>query len=169
MKQVDEKYVIVGKIGATYGIQGWLKIHSFTDVKADIIDYEPWYIEEGANWKKVKVDGAREHGKGVVAKLAGWNNPEQARLLTGKEIAILRTQLPVLTKGEYYWNDLIGLTVIDQHNNTLGTVIYLLETGSNDVLVVKGVIELGIPFLVGDVIKQVDLVNRVIHVDWEVI
>lgn len=164
-----KKYIVIGKVGTTYGIQGWLKIHSFTEIKGDIMDYDPWYIKEGANWKPIAVEDVREHGKSVIAKLAGWNTPEQARLLTGKEIAVLDSQLPLLAKDEYYWNDLIGLTVIDQHQKTLGTVIYLLETGSNDVLVVKGEKDFAIPFLLGDVIKNVNIAERVIHVDWEII
>jgi 16S rRNA processing protein RimM len=165
----DSDYVVIGQVGATYGIKGWLKILSFTEQTTDIVNYTPWYLEQPTGWQPFKVEDSRPHGKGVVAKLAGFNNPEQAKLLSSKKIAILRSQLPKLAKGEYYWSDLKGLTVIDQHGAHLGKIIYLIETGSNDVIVVKGEREHAIPYLLNDVIKSIDLEKGEMHVDWEVI
>lgn len=162
-------HVIVGQVGATYGIRGWLKILSYTEVSANILEFNPWYLEDSSGWKQIQVEDGREHGKGVVAKLAGLNNPEQAKLLSGKKIYILRSQLPTLAKNEYYWSDLKGLTVINQNGEDLGKVIYLIATGSNDVLVVKGIKEHAIPYLPGEVIKEVNLVEKVIHVNWDLI
>ncbi len=170
MNKANTEYIVVGKIGSTYGIQGWLKIFSFTEVIADILAYDPWYLEEGNTWKSIQVKSSREHGKCVVAQFAGCNNPEQARLLTGKKIAIKRSQLPALENNEYYWSDLIGLTVIDQHGETLGKVLYLIETGANDVFVIenKGK-EHAIPYLPGKVITSIDLANRLMLVNWDLI
>lgn len=167
MSENDTDYIVVGKVGATYGIKGWLKILSYTDQVANILDFNPWYIESSAGWQPFEIEQGQEHGKGIIAKLAGFHNPEQARLLSGKTIAILRSQLPKLAKGEYYWSDLKGLTVIDQHGKTLGKVIYLIATGSNDVLVVKGEIEQAIPYLLGKVVTDVNLTKGEIHVNWE--
>lgn len=170
MNKADSEYIIVGKIGSTYGVQGWLKVFSFTEEVGDILEYDPWYLEEGGTWGLIKVKQAREHGKCVVAKLAGYNTPEEARLLTGKKIAVKRSQLPPLEKGEYYWRDLEGLTVINQHGETLGKIIYLIETGANDVLVIKNQgKEYAIPYLPGDVITRVDLANQEMHVNWDLI
>lgn len=166
-EHTDPNYVIVGQVGATYGVKGWLKILSYTEMVANILEYNPWYIEERTGWKAMKVEDSQQHGKGIIAKLAGFNNPEDARLLSGKKIAILRSQLPKLAKNEYYWSDLKGLTVIDQHGATLGKVIYLIETGSNDVLVVKGEKEQAIPFLLNDVVTNIDLDKGEMHVNWE--
>ncbi len=166
---MKDEYVVVGKVGTPYGIKGWLKIVSFTESKADILEYNPWYLADGHHWKLTQVETGRVHGKGIVAKLAGLNNPEQARLLTGKNIAVMRSVLPTLKKNEYYWSDLEGLTVINQHGETLGKVTYLIATGSNDVLVIKGDKEYGIPYLPGDVVTSIDLKNKVMHVKWELI
>lgn len=160
-------YIIIGRIGTAYGVKGWLKVFSFAEIYTNILDFNPWYLEDGEEWKAIHVEEGREHGKGLVAKLAGYETPETARVLTGKNIAILRAQLPKLEKNEYYWSDLQGLTVIDQHGATLGKVIYLIETGSNDVLVVKGEKEYAIPYLPGQVVLSVDLDNQVMKVDWE--
>lgn len=169
MNNPKSEYVIVGKVGATYGIKGWLKIVSFTEPMTNILEYKPWYLQEGQTWKAVKISGGREHGKGIVIHIAGYDTPESARLLTGKTIGIQRTQLPALKKQEYYWSDLEGLTVINQRGETLGKVIYLIATGSNDVIVIKGEKEHAIPYLPGDTITKVDLSKQEIHVDWDLI
>jgi 16S rRNA processing protein RimM len=75
--------------------------------------------------------------------------------------------LPPAPEGEYYWTDLIGLTVINREGVTLGQVDHLLETGANDVLVVKGERERLIPFLLELVVLEVDLAQRMLRVDWE--
>jgi 16S rRNA processing protein RimM len=81
-------------------------------------------------------------------------------------IAVPRSQLPEQDEDEYYWSDLIGMSVVNEANEQLGTVSNLLETGANDVLSVKGESgEILIPF-VDAVIKQVDAANRTIRVDW---
>jgi 16S rRNA processing protein RimM len=167
-KSPDE-YIPVGKVGATYGIKGWVKIHSFTEWVGSIFDFTPWYLEDAHGWQLTKVSDGREHGKGLIAKFNGFDNPEQSRLLTGKVIAIKRSQLPRLEKNEFYWSDLEGLTVIDQSGKVLGTVLYILDTGANDVLIIKNDKEYAIPYLPGSVILSVDLEKREIHVDWELI
>jgi len=165
----DTKFVVIGRIGSTYGVQGWLKIQSFTEWADNILEYTPWYIEENDEWKALTITDGRIHGKGIIVKLAGWDTPEKSRLLSGKKIAIARSQLPALEKDEYYWSDLEGLTVINQDGEILGKVSYLISTGSNDVLVIKGETEFAIPYLPEDVIKRVDLEKQEIHVHWELL
>ena len=160
--------VKVGKIGSTYGIHGWLKIQSFTEFGASILEYQPWYLEdENGEWYPVTIEDGRIHGNGLVAKLPGVDTPEAARRFTGKTIMIERLQLPSLQKNEYYWSDLEGLNVINKDGALLGKVVYLMATGTNDVLVIKGEKEHAIPYLPGDVIVSIDLAKREIHVDWE--
>lgn len=168
MKKADSAYIIVGKIGSTYGIRGWLKIQAFTELGNSILKYSPWFLARGNNqWDLIELEEGRIQGKGIIAKLVGIDTPEQARLLTGKTIAVPRSQLPVLNKGEYYWSDLEGLTVINKNGETLGKVSYLIATGSNDVLVIKDPKEQAIPYLPGSVILRVDLEKQEIHVDWD--
>jgi 16S rRNA processing protein RimM len=81
--------------------------------------------------------------------------------------------LPELEEGDYYWSDLIDLEVRTEAGQLLGVVHSLMETGSNDVLVVQGTAESLdrserlIPWLPGSVVKNVDLAGRVITVDWD--
>ena len=168
--QTESGFIIVGKIGAPYGVQGWLKIVSYTETIANIIQYDPWYLEDRGTWQQIKVSHARPHGKGVIAKLPGYDSPETARALTGKRIGIKREQLSTLAQHEYYWAELEGLTVIDQHGTTLGKIIYIIETGSNDVLVVKGDgKEHAIPYRLGETVTSIDLTRQVMQVNWDLI
>jgi len=134
----------------------------------NILDYDSWYLTDKENWTAFKIEESRPHGSGIVAKFVGYNDPEKARQLTGKLIAVKRSQLPTLQKNEYYWRDLEGLTVIDQHQKILGKVTHLLETGANDVLVIKGEKEHAVPYLLDKVITRVDLEKGEIHINWEI-
>ena len=168
MKNTDATYVTVGKIGSTYGVRGWLKIHSYTEISTDILNFSPWYLADTQKqWHALNIEEGKVHGLGIIAKFTGVNTKEDARPFAGKIIAITRSQLPELKKHEYYWSDLEGLTVINKDGIILGKVVYLLATGSNDVLVVKGDSEFGIPYLPGSVIIQVNLAKQEILVDWE--
>jgi 16S rRNA processing protein RimM len=163
-----DTYILVGKIGTTYGVQGWLKIHTYTEFGASILEYRPWYLEyKDKGWTPIEIESSRLHNNGIIIKFSHINTPEEARLLTGINIGITRSQLPALNENEYYWSDLVGLTVINKNGEILGKVAYLIATGSNDVLVVKGEKEHAIPFLQGSVITRIDLNQQSIWVDWE--
>ncbi len=163
-------YVTVGKIGSPYGIKGWLKIQSFTEFGASILDYQPWYLTTVTNERvAVTIEDGRQHGNGIIAKLPGINTPEEARLQTGKLIEVDRSHLQSLPANEFYWSDLEGLTVLDIHGKNLGVVHHVMATGSNDVLVIRGEKEHAIPYMRDSVIKNIDLEKGIITVDWEIL
>jgi 16S rRNA processing protein RimM len=170
----ENKPVVAGKLGAPYGIKGWLKVHSFTDDPEGIFDFSPWLIGQQGNWQAIEVTDWRRHNKSFIAKLANVEDRDQANLLTNYEIAIYESQLPDLPEGEFYWRDLIGLSVVTDKGYDLGKVDDLMETGSNDVLVVKanakdafGQGERLIPYLTDTVVLNVDLNEGIITVDWD--
>lgn len=167
MPKSEDEFITLGKIGSSYGVQGWMKVLTFTEFGANILDYNPWYLLRQGEWQVFKVLDGKPYRNGVVVKLKGITTPEQVQLLTGSQVGVRRSTLPKLKPGEYYWSDLQGLTVINKDNEVLGIVIYLMETGSNDVLVVKGKKEHAIPYLPGNVILSVDLEKKEIRVDWE--
>jgi len=173
MSQEQAKF-IAGKLGAPYGIKGWLKVHSFTDDPVGIFDFSPWLIGQQGNWQTVEVVDWRRHNKGFIAKLASVEDRDQANVLTNAEIAVFEEQLPDLPDGEFYWRDLIGLSVVTNKGYDLGKVDDMLETGSNDVLVVKanpndgfGKGERLIPYLTESVVLKVDLDAKEVTVDWD--
>lgn len=181
--------LIVGRITGVYGIQGWLKIFSYTDPMEAIVDYNPWYIRaenrKNAPWTAVKLKAGKRHAKTVIAKLEGCNDCDTAMTYIGNEISIKLAQLEDLEgKDEYYWRDLIGLRVINQQGIELGRVKRLMETGANDVLVVTSENEAAeaavekaaaekkhkehlIPWTMHNAIVAVDIEQGVIEVDWD--
>ena len=108
----------------------------------------------------------RSQGKSLVAQLAGVDDRDAAAALIGRGILVARGSLPRTEPGQYYWTDLIGLTVRTGSGESLGTVTELLETGAHDVLVLDGGPNRLIPFAPGTVVKGVDLERREITVDW---
>ncbi len=162
-------YLVIAKIGAPYGVRGWVKVFSFTQPADNLLDYDPWYFKDAKSgtWPIAPVTEARTHGKAFVAKFKGCDDRDAAARLTGREIAIRRDQLPPTEEGEYYWSDLEGLEVLTTEGVSLGRVDHLLETGANDVLVVKGERERLIPYVTGPIVKKVDLEAGTLQVDWD--
>ncbi len=173
MAQPEDK-IVVGRLGAVYGIKGWLKVSSFTDEPENIFSYSPWTIGQGKLWQTVNIVEWRRHNKGLIVKLEDVDVREKAQLLTGMDISVSAEQFPELSEDEFYWRDLVGLAVVNTKGYNMGTVKSLLETGSNDVLVVKAnandafsMSERLIPLVEDQVIKSIDLDAKQITVDWE--
>lgn len=143
-----------------------MRVFSYTRPRESIVAYQPWYLFEDGKWVEHRLAEGRRHGRGIVARLESCAERDQACRLVGTEIGIRRAQLPDLVPGEYYWSDLEGLTVVTLTGVRLGVVSHLLETGANDVLVVKGDAEFLVPFVVGDVVHEVDFERGEIRVDW---
>jgi 16S rRNA processing protein RimM len=159
--------VIMGRIAAAHGIRGLVKIQPFTEYLDSLLDYRTWWIgHEQGPWREVAVQQCEAHNKTLVAQLPDCPDRTAAEKLKGLLIAVPRSSLPEQDKDEYYWSDLIGLAVVNEAGVPLGTVTNLLGTGANDVLSVQGDGgEILIPF-VASAIKQVDLKNQTIRVDW---
>lgn len=162
----DEK-IILGRISGLFGVRGWVKVYSHTSPREGILGYPTWYLRCGDGWQAYPLASGQAHGKGVVAKLAGFEDRDQAATLIGRDIAVGRAQLPKLQPGEYYWTDLEGLRVKNLEGVDLGVVSHLFETGANDVLVVKGDRERLIPYTWGEAVREVDPPTGFIVVDWD--
>lgn len=159
--------MILGRVAGLFGIKGWVKVFSYTQPREAILDYGHWLLGSEGNWRSVGVVDGKRHGKAVVAQLEGVAERDEAALLVGSDIAVERDALPQAEAGSYYWTDLEGLRVVNRDGTELGRVAYLLETGANDVLVTDGDHERLIPFLIDQVVIDVDLAAGVITVDWE--
>ena len=114
------------------------------------------------------------HNHELIVKLNGVDDREAAQVLANVEIGVDLSVFPQLEEGDYYWHDLIGCAVVNLEGYAMGTVTEMMETGSNDVLVVKanvkdafGKQERLIPFLYEQVVKRVDLATKTITVDWD--
>jgi 16S rRNA processing protein RimM len=162
----DPRWVTLGRVSGLFGVRGWLKIYSHTSPRENILDYPDWYLSGESGSKPFKLEQGKVHGKGIIAKLDGCDDRDQAASLVGMDIRVKRDELPQAGPGEYYWTDLEGLQVITCESQALGKVDYLFETGSNDVMVLKGDRRRLVPFI-DSVIKEVDLEYGVITVDWD--
>lgn len=162
----------MGRIVAPYGILGWLKIQPETAEVDGLLDYPQWWVgrEDGFKkqpWQEVQVESARVHGNTLLVKLAGIDDRNAAQAYKGRHVAISRDALPALEEDEFYHADLIGLQVINQQQVDFGQVVDVLQTGANDVLVVKqGERERLIPFI-DQTVLEVDLKQKLIAVDWD--
>jgi len=168
---MNERRVTLGRVVAAYGVQGWLKIVSFTRPERNILDYRQWWIAKGEGYEARLLEG-RVHGRGLIAQISGRNGEpvsdrNVAEALVGAEIQVARSALPALKPGEFYWHDLVGLRVVSEQQEALGEVTEVTSNGAQDVLVVKDAeTERLIPFVQGPIIKSVDLDQRLIVADW---
>ncbi len=175
---VENQPVIVGRITGHYGVKGWLKVYSYTRPAEQILEYNRWMLAErrdSADWRSVRVAAARQQSKKLLAKIAEVEDYDASEALIGKWIAVAKSQLARLPAGEYYWSDLTGLSVVNQDGVELGIVDHLLETGANDVLVVRdggdtasvdSAVERLLPWC-ADVIIEVNVAGGYIRVEWE--
>jgi 16S rRNA processing protein RimM len=162
---MSDKQVALGYISAVHGIKGWVKIHSWTRPMEAILDYQPWLL--GDEKRPVNIVDGRKQGKGLAALLPDMADREQATSLVGQQISVNRDQLPATDKNEYYWSDLEGLEVHTLSGEVLGRVERLMETGANDVLVIRGEREHLVPFVQGQYVTRVDLEGGRMDVDWD--
>lgn len=174
-KPASDDHVVLGKLTSPYGVKGWLKVYSYTSPMQGILDYDAWMLRHDGKLRSYRLAQGRPHGKGLVALLDGVEGREQAEALAGAEILLPKTALPELDDADdFYWHQLIGLKVVTLDGIVLGHVDNLFETGANDVLVVKGSPQQGdesrerlLPYLYGDVVREVDLDAGVMTVDWD--
>ena len=165
MNQHDDDLICVGYILGSQGIKGWVRVFSNTSPRENIVSYSPWFIEQGSVLNSTAVQGRRQ-GKNVLARLEGIEDRTRADELTGCRIFIDAQQLPRLEAGEYYWSDLVGLSVETLQGDSLGVVTSMMETGADDVMVLTGERERLIPFVIDRIVREVDLDSQRIVVDW---
>lgn len=169
--QVSDDLVEVGRVSGAYGVRGWIRVRPYSAEAEVLLTIRNWWLDL-PEWHEVKVDQARWHGDEVIVRLAGMTDRNSAEALRGAVIRISRRDFPALGKDEYYWVDLIGLSVFNLRGESLGVVGNLLDNGAHPVLQVYADMpdgsrkELLIPF-VGQYIGEVDCENGRMTVDWE--
>ncbi len=162
-----ERLIRVGRIVGVYGVSGWIKLESDTDPRRNIFRYAPWTIVQRGVSSRVDAVEGREHGKGLVAHWPELATRDHAEALIGAEILVPRAVLPDSAPGEYYWVDLEGLRVLGVDGFDFGRISHLFSTGANDVMSVLGERERLVPFLRGEVVKDVDLDAGLVRIDWD--
>jgi 16S rRNA processing protein RimM len=162
---VERKIEVLGYVAAAHGTNGWVRIHSLTEPPEAIFEYQPWLL--GETLQQIRHRQGQKHGNKLLAQLEGAEDRGQAEALVHRQIAVYRDQFPALSAGEYYWTDLLGLSVRLEDGRELGEIENMLATGANDVMVVRGERDRLIPFVPGRYVKRVDLDARTVIVDWD--
>lgn len=163
--------VVVGTVGAPFGVHGWVRVFSFTEPAERLVDYTPWHVATADAWRQVRA-AVRPHGRGFVARIDGASDRDAAQALRGWRIGVAADQLPPLADDEHYWRDLVGQQVVSapapgRPEQSLGVVASVFATGAHDVLVVAdGDRERLIPF-VRQFVRHVDERAGRMVVDWD--
>ncbi len=163
---IKDSRVLVGKVSGCFGVKGWLKIFSYCNPRENITTYKSWIVD-GKVFDSVE---SKRNGKLIVAKLKGIDDKDTAMTLIGQSVEIREDQLEQLPSNQYYWRDLIGLKVTNTKGIALGTITNLLETGANDVIIIKGERERLVPYITDDndskTVLAIDLDKKTMIVEW---
>ena len=166
------KKIVLGQIGKVYGVKGWLKLNSFTSPPANILEYPRLTVHFGERTELLQIDDFKKQQNGIKVHFLGYDDPEISQKLVGREVSVESQRLPELSKDEFYWHELKALEVVNLEGDNLGRVANLIETGANDVLVVRpsdqslDQRERLIPYIRGSIVKKVDISLMRIEVDW---
>jgi 16S rRNA processing protein RimM len=159
--------IVLGRIAGPFGVQGWLKVASYTDPPGQILEFSRWQSDgpRGGN-RELRVVESRPHGKGFVVRIAGIEDRDAAIELGKPELWVERDELPALAAGEHYREDLVGFEVVNLAGAPLGRVEGFLDLPANAVMVVAGERERWLPVGPGQLLR-VDAGRRRITVDWD--
>jgi 16S rRNA processing protein RimM len=165
-----DRIVVLGRIAAPWGVEGWIRVHSYTNPPATILKYPEWQLAgPDGRWEPVRISGGRPHGTGrdVLVALEGVANPEDARRYAARDVGLPRSALPPAGPREYYWEDLVGCQVATVAGVELGVVTHFHDFPAGPVMAVRGPErERWVP-LVPRHLKRVDLDAKRILVDWD--
>lgn len=171
--------VEVGRVIGAWGVKGGLKIKPIAADPQALFSSKRWYLEASTRLparpdsglpRWLRIIQAREQGDSIVATAHDIADRDAAESLKGASVFVSRASFPTPDPDEFYWVDLIGLSVVDQAQRALGRVVGLIETGPHCVLRIQGADpeadETLIPFVDVYVLK-VDLAGRRIDVEWQ--
>ena len=160
----DSEKILIAKIQAHQGLNGWLKIYSYSESIEKFSKYKYFFVLNNKKYIRLDVEDSLIN-KSIKIKFKNFNSREDSNDYIGKDIYISEDQLDKLKENQFYWNDLIGLTVYLDNEEKIGVVADMIETGSNDVLVIKGDDEILIPYIFGESVKNVIIEENKIIID----
>jgi 16S rRNA processing protein RimM len=166
---IDASIIVVGRIGAPFGVRGWCHLQSYTTPAENILAYAGWHIRRtDGSWTPFKVAAVKPHKQAFVVQVDGITDRDDVAALRGALVGVARTELPPPDAGEFYWQDLVGCEVYTTEAVPLGTIQQMLETGAHDVMVIAAANdeEHLIPFI-DPYLVEVDIKARRITVAWE--
>jgi 16S rRNA processing protein RimM len=161
-------YVVIARVGSPFGLKGWSHVYSLLDVPKDLLRYGSGHLGKKKPEFQLEIAQIKPHAGHFVVQFKGCEDRTHAMALTQLYLFTLRETLPELPETEYYWVDLVGLSVENQLKEPLGVVKEVFSTGSNDVLVIQdNQKQRLIPFLWDRYVLDVDIGKKRIQVDWD--
>ncbi|HEY2340089.1 MAG TPA: ribosome maturation factor RimM, partial [Steroidobacteraceae bacterium] len=162
------EWIELGRVGAPFGIKGWVHVESYTDPPEGLLRFREWVLKLANGERRLqRVLEGRPHVAGLVAHLEGIDDRGGAAALTGALIEVERAALPRLAEREYYRADLVGLRVRNLEGAELGTVSHFVDAPTGAVMVTRAAggrehwILAAPPHL-----RRVDLTAGEVLVDW---
>jgi len=128
-------YLVVGFLRRAHGVQGEMIMDLHTDFPERFRSGRKLFV--GEEHKVMTVEGVRSHAKGLLIKFKGIETPEDTARFRNQWVYIKATDAPPLPEGQIYQHELFGFQVVDENENLLGELVEIIETGANDVYVVK--------------------------------
>jgi len=154
----EPRFLAVGRVLRPHGVRGELRVALLTDYPERLPLHHTLYL--GPELRPYAVEGVRFHKGAALIKLAGCNDRSEAEALRGQLVQIPVEAAVPLEEGEYYQFQVVGMEVVTQEGERLGRVAEVLETGANDVYIVRGPRgEVLIP-AIEDVVQELDLEER---------
>ncbi len=130
-------WVELGRIGAPFGLAGWVHVSSHTDPPEALLEYPEWRLAHAGLARSLRLLQGRVHGARLVAQLEGIEDRDAAAGLTGWTVEVERSALPPTDARQYYRADLIGFAVRNTEGRELGTVAYFVDAPAGAVMVVE--------------------------------
>jgi 16S rRNA processing protein RimM len=159
-------FITVGRILGAHGVHGAVKVQMYAE-STEVLTRSPrlFLRMPSGTVEACEVEWAKPHSRGALLQVKGIEGRDGAEGLKEALLEMPRQDLPALEEGTYYWFDLIGMEVFTRDGASLGSVEHILETGSNDVYVVRGREgEVLVPAL-ADVVIEVDVAAKRMRVD----
>lgn len=157
----QNELVPVGKIVGTHGVRGLLKLFSYSGNAQSLQAAKTAFLKgKDGILREFELTRVSSHTSGFIIGFAGFTDINQVEFLNGSELCLQESQLPPLEEDEYYWRDLLGISVITDQGVTLGTIADIFETGSSDVYVVRGGEKEYLIPAIADVVAKVDIQNK---------
>ena len=168
---LTQSFVIVGRVSRPFGIKGWNHLTSFTDPPENLLQYRPWALsgahDDTTDWCVIDDFDIQLNGNNMVVCIENCNSRDDANKYVSKLIGVPREVLPSLRDDEHYWNDLIGIDVVNLEQEHLGVVHNVSWNGAHPILLVRDAseLELMIPF-VSEYVHNIDA-GSTIQVSWD--
>jgi len=162
---MDEDYILIGKVVGAHGVRGLLKVLPYTESPASFKALNAvWLKDKTGGLQELRLESVGVKGRAVLLGLSEVDSRTKAESFINSEVYCPRKWLGELPADEYYWHQIIGLTVQLEDGSVMGKIKTIFPTNSNDVYVVEnGSKEYLIP-AIEDVVVNIDLANKIMTI-----